>query len=505
MQNNTASWWFRDAGMRKLSVALLTGWMGSVALGFDNSLTPGLLSNPLFVPALGITDANILGLVLASTLLGGIPGLFLASYTCDRFGRRFNIATACVIIIAGAIVQALTTGGFRLMAGKIVVGFGTSFQSVASGPYVAEIAHPRNRPQVTALVLTFYYAGSVIAAWTTYGTLVNMSGDWSWRLPLLLQAAPSAVILSLVFFIPESPRWLFAKGRADEAHAILAKYHANGQMDDELVLHELSEIRLALEMENSANAVRYRTFLSTKGNKHRLFILIFTGVLAQWVGNGIITNYLPFILVSVGITSPADQTLFNGGLQIWNWIAATGSALACERLGRRFLWLVSATGMLCCFVIITACSAVYAQRGDTGAGKAVLAFLYIYFGFYDCAFTSMTYVYLLEILPYSLRTKGFAIFNLSTYVAAFFNIYVNPIALEKIAWKYYFVFIGMNIVAVIAIYFGYPETKGRILEEVAEIFDGPSAIVDTDPIGASVDPDDEVKGVKEEVEYRERV
>jgi MFS family permease len=90
----------------------------------------------------------------------------------------------------------------------------------------------------------------------------------------------------------------------------------------------------------------------------------------------------------------------------------------------------------------------------------------------------MTYVYVLEVLPFALRTKGMAIFSMCSYVSAFFNIFVNPIALEKLAWKYYFVYIGVNLFATVAIWFLYPETKGRLLEEVALIFDGPGGELD---------------------------
>jgi MFS family permease len=90
----------------------------------------------------------------------------------------------------------------------------------------------------------------------------------------------------------------------------------------------------------------------------------------------------------------------------------------------------------------------------------------------------MTYVYVLEVLPFALRTKGMAIFSMCSYVSAFFNIFVNPIALEKLAWKYYFVYIGVNLFAIVAIWFLYPETKGRLLEEVALIFDGPGGELD---------------------------
>ena len=85
------------------------------------------------------------------------------------------------------------------------------------------------------------------------------------------------------------------------------------------------------------------------------------------------------------MTDSKSQTEFNGGLQIWNFIVATLAGVFCERIPRRILWLTSATGMLTCFIVVTACSAVYADKQTAGAGNTVLAFIFIYFGFYDIA------------------------------------------------------------------------------------------------------------------------
>lgn len=131
--------------------------------------------------------------------------------------------------------------------------------------------------------------------------------------------------------------------------------------------------------------------------------------------------YLAPILKSVGITDPTSQAGINLGLQIWNAILAAFGAMAAERYGRRPLWLISTTGMLCAFVVVTALSAVFAEQGTKAAGNAVVAFLFIFFGFYDIAFTPLSIAYPVEILPYDLRSKGLSI-NLSVvFGAGFFN------------------------------------------------------------------------------------
>lgn len=136
---------------------------------------------------------------------------------------------------------------------------------------------------------------------------------------------------------------------------------------------------------------------------------------------GIVSYYLAPILKSVGITDSTSQAGINLGLQVWNAILAALGALAAERYGRRPLWLLSATGMLFSFSIITALSAVFAEKGVTAAGNAVVAFLFIFFGFYCIAFTPLSIAYPVEILPYNLRTKGLSINLTVVFGAGFFN------------------------------------------------------------------------------------
>jgi MFS family permease len=126
-------------------------------------------------------------------------------------------------------------------------------------------------------------------------------------------------------------------------------------------------------------------------------------------------------LTSVGVTDPVSQAGINLGLQVWNAILAALGAMAAERYGRRPLWLLSASGMLCAFIVVTALSAVFAEHGTKAAGYAVVPCLFIFFGFYDIAFTPLSIAYPVEILPYELRSKGLSI-NLSVvFGAGFFN------------------------------------------------------------------------------------
>lgn len=287
---------------------------------------------------------------------------------------------------------------------------------------------------------------------------------------------PIVQLIGLLTIVPESPRYLVAKGREDEALAVLVRLHANGREDDELVQYEFSEICEAIRREQAASkSSSWGDFVATKGNRHRLLICVLVGIFIQWAGNGVVSYYLAPILESVGVADPVQQGSINLGLQVWNAILAVAGAFAAERYGRRPLWLTSATGMLASFIVVTALSAVYAEQGNKAAGRAVIAMLFVFFGFYDIAFTPLSLAYPTEILPFRLRSRGLSLTLLTIFASGFFNQYVNPIGLERIQWRFYFVYVACLAAMIVIIYFVFPETKGRSLEEIAVIFDGERA------------------------------
>ena len=156
---------------------------------------------------------------------------------------------------------------------------------------------------------------------------------------------------------------------------------------------------------------------------------------------------------------------------------AVGGTLCVDRVGRRVLFLTSCVGMLVCYILISALSGSFANSANASIGIAVVPFLFLYYGFYDIAFTPLVVSYVCEIWPYTYRARGLAISQLSTQAAVFFNIFVNPIALDAIHWKYYLVYVALLVVITITIYFFYPETNGHTLEEMVRVFDGDEAHV----------------------------
>lgn len=197
---------------------------------------------------------------------------------------------------------------------------------------------------------SLYSTGAVAAAWITFGTF-RMANDWAWRIPSILQACSSLLQVLLCYCIEESPRWLVAKGNTSKAREFITKYHAAGNSEDLTVSLELAEIREALRLEaEAAKSTSFLSFFSTKGNRHRFFIILAVGFFSQWSGNGLISYYLSLILDSIGYESEATQTLLNALLQIWSLFWGVLFALLVNCFGRRLLFLTSTIGILAVYI-----------------------------------------------------------------------------------------------------------------------------------------------------------
>lgn len=173
------------------------------------------------------------------------------------------------------------------MASRFIIGVGIVFANTFAPMLIGELAHPKERQVITSLYQTSWYIGAIMAAWTTFGTF-SIPNDWSWRIPSLLQAAPALVQMVGVYCLPESPRWLIAKSRAEEAKAVLIKYHANANADDELVNLEFEQMRGIIEAEVN-NETGWKAFITNPGNRKRLVIIICLGIFSQWSGNGLVS------------------------------------------------------------------------------------------------------------------------------------------------------------------------------------------------------------------------
>ncbi|WAO93450.1 MFS domain-containing protein [Fusarium falciforme] len=467
---------------KKKHLLLLNGYAISVGLlsaanGYDGSMMNGLMALPQWFEFMDHPAGAWLGFINAIQALSSTLAYPVIAYFANRWGRKKGLFVGYFFLCLGSLLQTFTPNPTGFIISRFFLGQPSAWWGGLAPLLITEIAYPTHRGFLTALYNSGWYVGSTLAAWVTYGTR-NYDSDWAWRIPSLLQIAVPILVLPAAIMIPESPRYLIAKGDSSKARITLTKYHAGGDEQSLLVDFEVTEIERAIEAERAANnSTSWMDLVSTPGNRHRTFISASLGIFAQWNGVGVVSYYLAMVLNTVGITSITDQTLINGCLQIWNLILAAFAASMVDRLGRRPLFLISSVGMLISYILISGLSGGFATTGRGSVGLAVVPFLYIYYGFYDIAFTPLIISYPAEIWPYQLRARGIAVTQLSTYLAIFFNTFVNPIALDAIGWKYYIIFAVILVAITVTIYFFYPETKGHSLEEMAVIFDKEMAAV----------------------------
>ncbi|KAE9570491.1 Lactose permease [Colletotrichum fructicola] len=474
VRNNANSKWWLDAGLRK-NVFHCVGLCGTLFFnGYDGSLFNGLQTIDAWQNFFGHPKGNLLGLMNSAALFPGLISPYFAELIANRFGRRWAVWIGVLINIAGAVVNSAAINLGMYIAGRVLMGIGISMGLTIAPTLLQEIAHPRYRAQIGSMYTCIYYIAAVISAGVCLGTR-HIEGNAAWRIPCYLQLVGPGVTLAMTFTMPESPRWLVRHGTSDEALQILGKYHANGDINDPLVRLEYEEIMENLRVDEVNSETKYTDYF-LPNNRPRLFLLVVIAIGTNWVGNGIISYYLSPILSTIGIRSTEQQAGLNLGLQIWNLILSTSAALSVDRVGRRPLWLTSTIGMFFSFIVVMGLSGAYDTQGQKKAvGLAVVPFLFVFFGFYDLAWTPLSNMYSVEILPYNLRTKGQAIYNIVQGSANAVNQWVNPIILEAIHWRYYAVYIGILAFYCVIIYLRFPETKGLTIEEIAIIFDGDRA------------------------------
>jgi len=282
-------------------------------------------------------------------------------------------------MILGGFICAFSNGFNMLLAGRFLLGFGNSLAQMCSPMLLTELCHPQHRGPVTAIYNCLWNAGALLENALGWGT-AQISGDWSWRTIALVQVVPSVIQVVFIYWIPESPRWLVAKDRGDEALAVLAKHHAGGDENNATVQFEYREIRDTIRREtDAATSSGYLDFFRTKGNRWRLAIVISLGVISQYSGNALLSNYINAIYLNAGITSQNQKLALSVGNTALNLIVTIWAATTVDKFGRRPLFLTGIGGMVVSFVCWTITGAVYENSGTTnaGAGYAQLVFIWV--------------------------------------------------------------------------------------------------------------------------------
>ncbi|ETI24922.1 hypothetical protein G647_04292 [Cladophialophora carrionii CBS 160.54] len=193
---------------------------------------------------------------------------------------------------------------------------------------------------------------------------------------------PGVVVLCLVWFIPESPRWLTAHGKSEQAKATLIKYHGDGNADSAVVRLELQEMQASIDYDAALNKTQhwwdYRMLFNNRENLYGMWLAALVTVFSQFIGGSVITYYMPVILKDVGITSSSQQLLLNGINVIFGFVSGVAGSFSVEKLGRRqlFHWGSFLTGLT--YIPINLIAAQADGHVAHGTGLAFIAMILLY-------------------------------------------------------------------------------------------------------------------------------
>ncbi|KAJ5290002.1 transcriptional regulator family: Fungal Specific TF [Penicillium atrosanguineum] len=247
--------WWRHPGLRKLYIMMPILFLGSSTNGYDGSLLNGLQTMTPWQEYFGNPSGSTLGLFTAIQNIGGVCALFFSSYVADLCGRKRGVAIGLVVLFVGTIIQVVpSVNSGMFLAGRFLVGLGSNVSQGSAPLLITELAHPQHRGKLTTMYNTLWYVGAIVAAWTVFGT-IKYTSEASWRIPVGMQAVMPLVQFMGIWFLPESPRWLCAQNRPEEAFEVLIKYHASGERNDPFCAFEFHEIQetIRMEKENSQN------------------------------------------------------------------------------------------------------------------------------------------------------------------------------------------------------------------------------------------------------------
>jgi sugar porter (SP) family MFS transporter len=369
-----------------------------------------------------------------------------------------------------------------LIVGRIINGVAVGLASMIVPVYQAEIAPKNIRGRIVSLQQWAITWGILIQYFIQYGCSF-IESNAAFRIPWGIQIVPGLILLAGTAVFPFSPRWLADQGRADEALEVLANLRANGNKNDPEVVAEFKEIQDAVTFDRTLAARSYGE-LFRYPNAKRVFLGMTLQSWSQLTGMNVAMYYIVFIFQGAGITGQ-DTNLKVASIQyVLNVIMTVPAILFIDRWGRRPVLLVGSTLMALWLFLIGGLMGQYgaesqfegnktttwAIQDNDAASKAVIACSFLFVCSFAISWGPVSWTYPAEIYPLRIRSKAVSLSTASNWAFNFILAYAVPPALEKIQYRTYFIFAAFCVGMTIHVFLMFPETKGRTLEEMDELF-----------------------------------
>ena len=438
----------RETGMRpniNLMKATLTGALGGLLFGFDTVVISGAID--ALVRLYGLSPQNK-GLTVAIGLVGTVIGALGAGQVGQKLGSRETLRITAILYVASALGCGLAWSWYSFMVFRFVGGLGIGASSVLGPVYIAELAPAKWRGRLVAAFQFNVVLGIMLAYTSNYLIRTMHLGATEWRWQIGVSGFPALVFLLLLFGIPRSPRWSASKNRIDEALAVLKMM---GDPDPET---ELADIRAALAQEHAT--AHERVFQSKY--RYPLFLAISIGAFNQLAGINAILYYINNIFGAAGFSqiSSDQQAIVIGAT---NFLFTLVGMSLIDKLGRKTLLLIGAAGTATCLARV---AWVFATQSHQ---SSLLWLLVTYIAFFSVSQGAVIWVYIGEVFPTSVRSKGQGVGSASHW---FMNTLIQlefPVVVHSMSTATPFVFFAiMTAIQFFTVLFVYPETKGQTLE-----------------------------------------
>ncbi|KAF1965321.1 monosaccharide transporter 1 [Bimuria novae-zelandiae CBS 107.79] len=441
--------------------------------GYDQGVMSGIISAPAFTKAFPEVegDSTYEGFVTAIYAVGCFLGACFIFVAGDRLGRRNSIFLGASVMIVGVVVQitAMPIGGgatAQFIVGRCITGVGNGINTSTVPTYQAECSKAKNRGKVICFEGGCVAVGTLIAYWIDYGCTYGPD-DLTWRFPIAFQCVFAITVLIIMVKMPESPRWLLSHNRQDEARTILAGLAGLPRDDPEIDL-QINVIVNAIKAAGQGKT-KFSDLWTGGRTQHRRRTILGASsqMMQQLSGCNAVIYYFP-ILCQNALGTTHNLALLLGGINMIVYaIFACTSWFLVERVGRRKLYLYGTVGQMVSMIITFAC---LIPDADTGAANGAAFGLFLYIAFFGATWLPLPWLYPAEINPLKTRAKANATSTIQNWLWNFFIVMITPVLIDEIGWGTYLFFGALNAIFIPIIYFFYPETAGRSLEEIDLIF-----------------------------------
>ncbi|KAJ6443578.1 MFS sugar transporter [Purpureocillium lavendulum] len=466
----------RGSALSRAIIALVVA-PAFVTYGYNLSVAGGLLTLDSFVKTFPQLDtintsgdqqhynSTIQGTVVALFTVGGMFGSLSCIYLGDMLGRKRVIMLASAITILGAVLMATSFHIAQFVIARVVLGLGTGGYLATVPVWQAEISKASKRGAHVVTDGIFIGAGVSLALWVDFGFFYVTSSSVSWRFPLAFQVVMLLVVLVFMSIFPESPRWLVKKGRLEEARNILAAFNDDDPSSD-AIASEIHDIQLSL---SQCGTLSWKAMLSMGEQRlfHRTVLAAGGQVFQQMCGINLISMYATTIFeIYLGL-DPVKSRILAASMALTQPFGGFLAFFTIDRLGRRPLMLWSAAGMAVCMAILAGTTS--AQSNQMAVTVAAV-FLFVFQFIYTVGYSGLTFLYATEVAPLQLRAAISAVSTTAVWSFNFLLAEVTPVGFNTISYRYYIIFAVLNAAIVPTVYFFFPETNGRSLEEIDEVF-----------------------------------